>query len=450
MTRRSLGTLGAALVGLSLAAVWEWGASVGRAGGIPFGVPPSAAGAVPAGDAIEAAAREIRAGRADEALRLIRHHAGGHPGWPPARVILARLHLAADQAAAGRRALEQAAAEAPDHPEVYLSMGALSLVDGRFSDARLNFETARTLAGSGRWAERQARAYRRGAAAGLAAVAEAREDWEAARQSLSAVLEIDPKDGRARQRLGRALFRLGKADEAFAALKQAVADAPDLEPAAVSMAWLYSQKEDVKKAEEWFRYACQVEPGTPRVHRAFASWLLEDGRAAEARTEADEAARLEPGSKEAQRLRALIAWHLGDAAEAQRVLEPLHREAPADLGVANLLALSLVEQDDPARRARGLQLAEVGARQSPRSAEALATLGWALYRSGRVDQAEPVLRQAVSGVRTTTDIAYFLARVLVDKGQADDARKLLKSATGLPGAFAHRKDAVVLLQTLSP
>jgi hypothetical protein len=51
-------------------------------------------------------------------------------------------------------------------------------------------------------------------------------------------------------------------------------------------------------------------------------------------------------------------------------------------------------------------------------------------------------------VQTTSDIAYYLARVLAEKGRNDDARKLLQSAIGLPGAFAHRKDAEALLKTL--
>ena len=79
----------------------------------------------------------------------------------------------------------------------------------------------------------------------------------------------------------------------------------------------------------------------------------------------------------------------------------------------------MIEQDDAAKQSRGLQLADVNALQFPRSAEVVATLGWALYRAGRLDQAEQKLRAAVTGGRTTPDIAYFLARVLADKGQTD-------------------------------
>ena len=155
----------------------------------------------------------------------------------------------------------------PDHPDVYLTLGGLALGEGRLSDARLNFENALELAGSGQWDAEKIRVFRRESLAGLVAVSEAREDWKAAQGRLNHWLELEPKNGQARQRLGRVLFRLDKAEDAFAALTQAVKDEPALEPAAVSMGWLYTQKGDPKKAEEWFDYARKVEP----AKRGFAS-----------------------------------------------------------------------------------------------------------------------------------------------------------------------------------
>jgi Flp pilus assembly protein TadD len=396
-------------------------------------------------------AAKVKSGRLDEALGLIKEKAPKHPEWSHAQLILARLLFSANQPVPGRRALEQAAVEAPDDPEVYLTFGSLALNEGRLSDARLNYENALSLAGAARGAADKDRmsAFRRDSFAGLAAVAESREDWKLAENRLKSLLELDPKNASARQRLGGVLFRLGKAEDAFNALTQAAKDNPGLEPAGVSMARLFAQKGDLKKAEEWFDYARKVEPKSARVRQARASWLLDQGRAAEARPEIDEAVKLEPGSKDAQRLRGLIDWHLRDLAAAEQIFDSLHREAPADASVANWLALSLVEQDDPAKKKRGLELADVNALQFPRSPEVQATLGWALYRAGRSEQADQKLRAAVSGVRVTPDIAYFLACVMANRGQTDDARKLLQSATKSPGAFAHRDDANALLKSLT-
>jgi Flp pilus assembly protein TadD len=410
---------------------------------------PAANAAASAEKELEGAATKVREGKIDEALGIIKEKAARHPEWPPPRLILVRLLFNANQAGAGRQSLEQVAAEAPDDPDVYLTLGGIALGEGRFSDARLNLEQVLSLIASGRLNAEKTKTVRREALAGLASVAEARADWKTTQERLNAWLELEPKNGRVRQRLGQALFQLGKSEDAFAALSQAIKDEPALEPAGVTMAKLQSQKGDLKKAEEWFEYARKLEPKSARVRLAHADWLLNQGRTADARAEIDEALKLDPALKEAQKVRALIAWYARDLPAAEAILDPLHRDAPADSFVANLLALALIEQDDAAKQSRGLQLADVNTLQFPRSAEVAATLGWALYRAGRLDQAEQKLRAAVTGGRTTADIAYFFARVLADKGQTDDARKLLQSATGLQGAFAHRDDANALLKKLA-
>jgi tetratricopeptide (TPR) repeat protein len=395
-----------------------------------------------------AALAKIRERRIDEAFAMIKQEATKHPDWAPPRLILARMLFGTDQTMFGRRALEQCAAESPNHPDIFLTFGALALGDARISDAQLNFENVLKLADTGHWTDNQKRAFRREAHAGLVSVAEAREDWNGALAELGRWLVLDPKNGQARQRLGRALFHLGKLDDSVKELNQAVKDMPTLEPAGVSLAWLYNQKGNFAKAGECFDQAVKADPQNARARIAYASWLLEQGRAADAKASVDQAARLAPDSTDARRVQALVDWHLGDLASAEKILNPLHRDLPGDLSVTNLLALTLIDQNDVTKRARGLQLAENGARQSPRSHEILATLGWAHYRMGHLDQAEQALRTAVTGMRTTPDIAYFLAKVLFDRGNRVDALKLLESATKLPGAFAHRNDAGSLLQSI--
>jgi tetratricopeptide (TPR) repeat protein len=398
---------------------------------------------------LEGALVKVREGKLDEALGLIKPEAAKHPEWAPPRLILARMLFNTDQAASGRQMLEKAAIESPDYPDIYFTFGALALAEGRVSDARLNFDHVLKLVENGGLEEKQASAVRREAYAGLGTAAEAREDWKGALAEFNRCLEIEPKNGPVRQRVGRVLFRLGKFDEAYNEMARAVKDTPSLEPAAVAMGLLYSQSGNAKKAAEWFDVALKKEPDNPRARIAQATWLLEQGNARDARNSAELAVKLAPDSKEGRRLQALIAWHLRDLEGAEKFLEPLHRDSPADVSLSSLLALALVEQDDPTKRARGLRLAAVSAQQSPRSHEVLATLGWAQYRNGHLDQAEQALRVAVMGVRTTPDIAYFLARVLFDKGNRADARKVLESVAKLPGAFAHRDDAATLLNSLT-
>ena len=216
---------------------------------------PAANTAAAAEKELEVAAARVREGKVDEALALIREKAGRHPEWLTPRLILARLLFNSNQAPAARAALELAAVESPDDPDVYLTFGTLSLGDGRASDAQLNFDRVLALLNTGRSNAEKTKLMRREALAGLASVAEARADWKTTQQHLNAWLELDSKNGRVRQRLGRALFHLGKTEDAFTTLTQAVKDEPALEPPGLTMAQLESQKGDGKKAEEWFDYA---------------------------------------------------------------------------------------------------------------------------------------------------------------------------------------------------
>ena len=278
-------------------------------------------------------------------------------------------------------------------------------------------------------------------------MAEARLDWSTAREHLLAWLETDPKNGPARQRVGRALFALGKPDEAFRQLQQAATDDPKLEPAGVSMGLLYGQKGDAAKAAEWFGYARKADPKSVAARLGYARWLLDQGRPDEARPVADEAACHRAGL-EGRRA----------APRAPRLASPRLRGGRAGVrGAAPRRAGRRPDRRPPgacpgrAGRPRqeggALQLALANARQAPKSAESLATLGRAHYRLGHLDEAERCSAPRPPAARPA-DTAYFLARVLADRGRKDEARGILQKVTALPGSFAYRAERRALLASL--
>ncbi len=248
----------------------------------------------------------FRDGRADEAFKLLREAVKKHPQLPPARLMLARLYFAAGQSAAGRANLEQAAAEAFTHPEVYLANASQALAEGRITDTILNCQTAISLSNTDRWTAEQKSRFLREAHAGLAAAFEARKDWEATRVQLLAWLEIEPKNGVARQRLARALLMLGRDTEALAELQHACQDDAKLEAPEIAIGRLWAIKGDAKRAEEWFQKAVQKYAKDARAHRAFGGWLLDRGRVDAAKIHIDTAAQLEPKSRDSLGLKGLL------------------------------------------------------------------------------------------------------------------------------------------------
>ncbi len=406
---------------------------------------PAAAAAT---NELDPALQKIKQGKLEDAFTMIKQQAVRHPEWPPARLVLARLLFAAEQPGAGRKALELAAVEAPDHPEVFLTLGSLALVENRLSDAWLNYKHAGKYVGGGRFSEEVAGRYQREMHEGLASVAENRDDLKAAERELVASLAIDAHSAGTRQRLARVLFRQGKRDEAQAALEQAVKENPRLEPAAISMAWLYVQQGDAARAAEWFEYGIKADANDARPLLARAAWLIDQEKPKDALRDLDAAEKLDPKSKDVPRLRGLVAWNMRELEQAERQLELLYREQPENLRIADLYALALVDQNDPVKRSRGLQVAESTVKRYPRAAEALSTAGWACYRTGKLGPAEQLLTAAVSNSKATPDVAYYLARVLADKSVVDQAAALLDSALKTKGSFAHRAEATELLKTL--
>jgi predicted Zn-dependent protease len=134
---------------------------------------------------------------------------------------------------------------------------------------------------------------------------------------------------------------------------------------------------------------------------------------------------------------------------AEQILQALVRDSPGDAWARSQLALVLAEQADEAKRRQALELAEELARQAPTGADALATLGTVYYRLRRLDEAEKLLQAVIDSGRGNSECAYILARLKADRGQAQPAVGLLKSALDAPGIFVFRQDARQWLDRLT-
>jgi Tfp pilus assembly protein PilF len=380
-------------------------------------------------------------GKVDDALKSLQDAVKKKPSLPPARLMLAQFWLQAGKGPQARQVLEQASAESHNHPAIYLTQANIALNEGRLTEALLACHQALELAKNDNWSAEQKKQFNREARNFMATALEHRGDWGSVRMHLTALLEQEPKNGQARQRLARALFGMNSPDDANAELITAVRDDPSLPPAAVSMALFWSAKGDTVKAREWMEKAVQKEPSSARVHLAYGDWLLQQNRQDEAKLHIDTALKLDPKSKEAERVRALLARYQKDYATAERILEAIYRDAPADTWASNQLALVLVEQKEADKRSRAVQLAEVNARQYQNNAEAVATLGWVYFRMDRLEESERMFNAVLSGRQLSPEIAYYLAKLLDKKGNKDqDIKNLLQGAADSKGNFIYRKE----------
>jgi Tfp pilus assembly protein PilF len=391
------------------------------------------------------AQKKFRDGDLNEAKKLLDSAAAKHPELPPSQVMMAALLLTGNRVAEGRGALERAAIERPEHPEVNRHFGELALAENRLCDAEVQFDRAAQLAGNESWSLKQRQQFLSQAYAGLAAVAERRQDWNAAFAKLYLLRELEKDNPRVRWRLGRAQFYKGKPDDAQTLFQSAWQADNTLEPAELTMGALWAQKKEFAKAEKLLAEAVKTHPKDARTHAGLADFFLQQSRLNEARTAARAGMQADPNHLQLRLLDAVIARASGELDYAERALQELVAKHPSDFGSTNQLALVLSDQEEPRKKAQGLDIATNNQKLYPNNIEALTTLGWAMYRNGLLDRAEQALHSAVRTNQGSSDCAYYLAVVWMERGKRDDAKKLLEMALAAPGTFVHRKDCQELL-----
>lgn len=378
----------------------------------------------------EAMAR-LKEGQWDQALEVLRAAAKKNPELSSPQVALARLLSATNGSSQTRSVLEQAIAEDPDDCEAYAMLAQVALRSRRYTETGLLCDKMLALleAGGrlhGPSATVKKRQLRRQALESLAAVAEARGDWPGVQKHAESLLVSEPKHAGALQWHARALFQQKKYDQAYDRFKEAAAadEGKNLLGAEASMAFLFRQSGDLSTAGEWILKGIRANPGDYRTRLAAADHYLAAGNLKHAAEQADAAASLRTRSPEPLMAQGAVALHARDFAGAEKYFREAHLASLPSFAPMNQLAIALCGQEDPEKRRTAAELAQVLAKAYPeQQAEAYATLGWALYRAGRAADAESALRLSVSAARPRPDTAYYLVRVLADRGLKDEARK---------------------------
>ncbi|MDB5350416.1 MAG: hypothetical protein JWN86_1663 [Planctomycetota bacterium] len=241
------------------------------------------------------------------------------------------------------------------------------------------------------------------------------------------------------------LFRTTRRNLAAEELKKAAALDTNFGPAGPILASLYMESGEGTKAEKCFQAALTYGPTDPRVHMAFASWLVDRGRIDEAEAHAEQAEKYAPTAVEPRLLRGQILLLKKDFQRAEQTFQALHVESPTDAGIGGLWALSLVEQSDPVKKRRAQKVCDLVLRLAPSSPDAIAVRGVVALRSGIPEDAERYLSAAAGSGPLSADLVFEFARYLAERGRAGEAKPLLEAAIAAKGRFLHRQEAQSLM-----
>jgi tetratricopeptide (TPR) repeat protein len=371
---------------------------------------------------------------------------------PPPGVMMAMLWLSVNQLMPARAELEQTVVKFPEDPEPYLMLADLAFQDRRVTDSAVLFDRAAQLTSGFDQNPKRKRDFQIRSEAGTAAVAEARREWDKAYEHLKAWIELDPDNAGAHFRLGNVLFRLDKEAEAIEEFREArKLDEKALQPE-LALARLYDEDRQKDVAKKWIDAAMKAAPDNAAVLLASAQWYLGQNDLKTAQTITEKVLTLEPDSLDARIVRGVIARVARDYKTAETFFNEAHVQSPGNFAASNSLALVLIESDEKSDQQRALEMAEANVamyrEKSPQQVNALTTLAWVYYKLGRREDAEKILDQIARNNRLTSDGAYYVAKLLADRGEKDRAQKILEEVLVNEAVFATRPDARDLLDSL--
>jgi tetratricopeptide (TPR) repeat protein len=373
---------------------------------------------------------------------------------PPVELMLAKMYFLTNNAAPGRASLERTALDNPEDPEPSLLLADQALQGGRAIEAEALYEKALALNAKFNGNAKRKRNFEIRGRGGRAAINGRRKNWEAAAADLKELLKLDPDNANFHARLGQALFMQKQFQDGyneFAAAKKLDKNSPD--PNLASAA-LFDQLKMPDKAQLAFDKALAANKTDPDTITNYAQWLIRSGTP-EAISKA-EAVLADARKANAGNLNLLILS--GVAAHMQKKMKPAedyfleaHGIAPQNSDVINQLALILIEQQDPAKRQRGLQYATMSAQMNAQNPDAQITLAWVLYQLQRNAEAEQVLRNTAQlGNPSSPDASYLVAKMFSEQNQNENAKKILQQAfeNDATGIFVYKNEAQALMDKL--
>lgn len=399
---------------------------------------------------VESAIQRFRNGDVQGAIDYLNQAKEKYPKLPPTDITLAKMQLAARNGNAVRFLLERAVVDHPDDPEAYLLLADQAFMGGRTTEALALFEYAKPLVEKFDDNEKRKQNFEVRVLAGRSAVAERRGQWEKAQELLNKWIEADPDSAAAHQRLGVALFKLKKNKPAIEQFNKARELNPDVAHPFVVIGQLFSQEGDKVNAKKAYEKAYKENMADAKVAQAYAEWLIQEDELDEAQNVAAKLRELTPDSVIALLLDGIVAQMQGNSDRAEQAMQRVLVLDPSNATATNILALLLIESDDPAKRERALSYAQTNAKLFDSSVQANITLGWVLYKLKRGAEATAALQKGAQAGQLQADSAYLVAKIMSEQeGQRDKAAQALEQVLSQKsGLFLFRREAQKLLDEL--
>lgn len=368
----------------------------------------------------------------------------------PPRLILAQWFAQLQNQNAVRVSLEMATEETPGDPEAYLLLGEIAMRQGEMTAAELLYQKSETLLKQYQANPERQKRLNVSMQKNKVALARARSRWTQMQEALGALLKLEGETPETCRSIGFSFFQLEKEQPA----REWFARADTLDegkglPADAQMAQLYMSRGDQAQAKESLKNALMAKPDSIDTMNLSLSVALNEGDM----TAVDELTKklyaADPKNPNVLKTCGIASLYRGNFPQAEKLFQEALISEPADGELANGLALALCEQNDPEKNKRAIQYATSNLQKQGNNRDYLATYGWVLWKSGDADNALAALRQSAADGQINSAAAYYLAVILAEKGEKENAQKLLAVTLGNQTPFFKRAAAEQLLEELN-
>ncbi len=350
---------------------------------------------------------------ATESMAAVDRALGIKPDWDRAMLLKAEL-MAKRSSAEAVRYLEAALRKAPESRPLRGALAQFLTEQKRYAEARELYRKLQD--GNGSQREIQF---------GIAVLSVQMKDWTAAEAELGELKRAGFGDaGQVEFYLAQVSEERGRLDEAIARYKEV----PDGERAWLAKLRIATVMGKQGKRDEARRYLADLPAVTieqrVQVRQTEAQIYRDANENAAALAILDEGLKEHADATDLLYDRAMVLEKLDRVAEAETTLRRLVELKPEDAQALNALGYTLV--DRTSKLDEGFRMIERAHKLAPADPFIMDSMGWALYRLGRLDEAEQYLARAFAE-RPDPEIAAHWGEVLFAKGQPQKAREIWQS-----------------------
>lgn len=386
------------------------------------------------------------------------------PNSPDGYYQLALVYLQSDRWEEAKARLKDALRIQPDHVDSLLRLSELEIKNGSYSRAieslvklmetRPNHAQAYVLLGTAHMA--------------LGDTARATESFRKAQ-------ELSPRDPRPSYLTGLVYRKQGKLAEAEKQFDKALALSPafaeplvelvamdldagksnaalervkrqvNLEPNAAELQHLLGTVHMVRKesqsAETAFMRAIELDPDLTKAYLGLGQLYILAGNYDQALKKLEEALKGNPSNLAALMLTGMLQQEQGNLMKAEEAFEQLLKMKPDFALAANNLAY--IHSEHHGNLDKAMELAYKARSAAPEDPYVADTLGWILYKKGKIEQAVSSLQLSAEKLPDNPEVQYHLGMAYYKQGDRTAAKQALSKAlqlsTGFPGADEARR-----------